>query len=205
MAKNMVGLVQRHGDTNTNDKDQFRSRLDPTLNAEGIEQAEKSAKNIASKYKGWVKKIVTSPMLRAVQTAEIINEKLDVPLTESRGLFPWNLGFMSGKTKEDYQEILDYFIDNPASTIPDGESLNNMEKRIEEFFDPALREEGTLYVTHTSDIVTLENFLEGDGKGRPESSEPSVEVGGLLAVYEEDGKYSFEVVFGNEEDAEYGS
>jgi hypothetical protein len=46
-----------------------------------------------------------------------------------------------------------------------------MEDRIEKFFDKELRKEGTLYVTHTSDIITLESLFEGNRKGRPETGE----------------------------------
>ena len=204
--KKLIGLIQRHGDTEANDDNLFRSRMDLPLNNKGISQAEKAAKNISKKYKDFVKKVVASPMLRAVQTADIIAEPLNLEVQQDRGLISWHLGFMSGRDRDVYQDILDFYIDNPSKEIPEGESLDTLEKRSEEFFNKELRTEGTLFVTHNSNIVTLDNLITGKGDNRPESSEASVEPGGTVGIYVDDeGKYSTEVLFGEEKPAEFSS
>ncbi|MGD0331540.1 MAG: histidine phosphatase family protein [Nitrososphaeria archaeon] len=204
--KKLVGLVVRHGDTEVNESNQFRGRLDPSLNAKGVAQAEKAAKNIAREHKDFVKKIVSSPMLRSVQTADILAEELKVEVTQDRGLISWALGFLAGKDRDEYQPILDLYIDNPKLAIPDGEALDDLETRIQEFFDKELRTEGTVYVSHNSNLVTLENLVRGNKDGRPESSETSVEPGGIIGVYvDPSGKYSTDVLFGVEKQAEYAS
>jgi broad specificity phosphatase PhoE len=207
MAKGkLIALLQRHGDTVANEDGIFRSRLDPPLNSKGISQAEKAGKNIAKHNKGFVKRIITSPMLRAVQTGDIIAEELGVKVEQDRGLISWHLGFMSGKDRKSFQDILDFYIDNPKKVIPEGESLDNLETRTEDFFDKELRTEGTLFVTHNSNIVTLENLFEGNKDGRPEASEASVEPGGTLGIYvDENGKYYTEILFGVEKEAQFTS
>jgi probable phosphoglycerate mutase len=206
MAKKLIALIQRHGDTEANDKDVFRSRLDPSLNDKGIKQAEAAAKNIKKNYGEEVKRIISSPMLRSLQTADIVAEKLGLEATQDRGLIAWNLGFLSGRDKEEYQDILNYYIDNSKKALPEGESLDSLETRTEEFFDKELRGEFTVYVTHNSNCVTFENLASGTKNGRQESSEKSVEPGGTIGVYlEDDGKYSVEVLFGTENGAEYTS
>jgi probable phosphoglycerate mutase len=204
--KKLVGLAVRHGSTEVNEKNQFRGRLDPPLDTQGIAQAEKAAKNIAKEYKGFVKKVISSPMLRSLQTADIVAEEFDLEVVQDRGLISWALGFLAGKNRNDYQLVLDLYIDNPKKAIPDGESLDDLETRIQEFFDKELRTAGTVYVTHNSNLVTLENLIRGNKDGRPEISETSVEPGGIIGVYVDDsGKYSTDVLFGIEKKAEYAS
>lgn len=203
--KKLVAIVQRHGDTSLNDDGCFRSRLDPPLNEEGIKQAEKAAKQISSRDFP-IEKIVSSPLLRAVQTADIISEELDLPVEQNRGLISWNLGFLGGRNKKVYQDILDYYIDNPKKIIPDGESLDDLEQRIYEFFNAELKEGLALYTTHNSNILVLDKLIDNTKKGRPESSETSVEPGGTVGVYvDDDGKYSTEILFGEEITATFGS
>jgi broad specificity phosphatase PhoE len=198
--------VQRHGQTTLNAKKSFRGRLDPPLDEKGRSQAEDAADSLKNENIK-VERVVSSPLLRACQTADAIAEAYDLTVEQDRGLISWNVGFLGGKDKEDFQEILDYFIKNPKSVIPDGESLDSLEQRTYEFFDKELRDEKlTCFVTHNSNIVCLENQIEGGKSGVPESDEVSVKPGGTLGIYVDDaGKYSVEVLFGKEEPAAFGS
>jgi probable phosphoglycerate mutase len=180
--------------------------MDPPLDDDGIKEAEKAAENILKE--GFeVKKIISSPLLRAVQTADILAEELDLDVEQDRGLISWDLGFLSGKDKDEYDDILNLYVDNPTKKVPEGESLDDLEKRTFEFFNESLKSDDlTIYVTHTSNIITVENLVHGNHDGRPESGETSVEPGGTIGVYvDSDGKYSTEVLFGVEEDAAFGS
>ena len=204
--KKLIAILQRHGSTPLNENNSFRSRMDPPLDDEGIKQAEKAAKNIARE--GFeVKMIISSPLLRAVQTADIIAEELDMDVVQDRGLISWDLGFLSGKDKDEYDDILNFYVDNPTKKVPEGESLDDLEKRTFEFFSESLKNDDLMiYVTHTSNVITVENLIRGNHDGRPESGETSVEPGGTVGVFvDEEGKYSTEVLFGVEEDATFGS
>lgn len=204
--KKLVGLCVRHGSTDLNEDNKFRGRLDPPLDAKGLAQAKKAAKNIAAEHKDFVKRIVSSPMLRAMQTADQISEELGLEVIQDRSLISWALGFLTGKDRDDYKPVLDLYIDKPLMKIPDGESLDDLETRIEEFFDKELRTEGTVYCTHNSNLVCLDNLILGNKDGRPESSETSVEPGGVIGIYvDSEGAYSTEVLFGVEKTAEFTS
>ena len=203
--KKLIAIVQRHGDTDANEVNVFRSRLDPPLNKKGLAQAAAAAKAI-EKEDYSVERVITSPMLRAVQTADAISEVLSLPVEQDRGLISWNLGFLGGKDRDTYSDILNYYVDNPKKVIPDGESLDDLEQRIYEFFNKELRNGLTVYVTHNSNIVCLDNMIKGAPEGRPESSEKSVDPGGTIGVYVDDsGTYSTEVLFGEEKSAEFTS
>jgi len=204
--KKLIAILQRHGSTLLNENNSFRSRMDPPLDDEGIKQAEQAAANILRE--GFeVKKIISSPLLRAVQTADIIADELDLDVEQDRGLISWDLGFLSGKPKDEYDEILDYFVDNPTKKVPEGESLDDLEKRTFDFFNESLKDDDLkIYVTHTSNVITVENLIHGNHDGRPESGETSVEPGGTVGVFVDgSGKYSTEVLFGEEKEATFCS
>lgn len=137
MGRQLLALVARHGDTTLNESNCFRSRLDPPLNKEGFADADKLAEVIRNKYE--VYKITSSPMLRAVQTADAVADKLGLKVHQDRGLISWHLGFMGGRDRDEYQHLLDYYVDNPKQKIPDGESLDEFENRVQDFFDEALK------------------------------------------------------------------
>jgi broad specificity phosphatase PhoE len=202
----LIAILQRHGSTRLNENNSFRSRMDPPLDDEGIKQAEKAAENI--RREGFeVKRIISSPLLRAVQTADILANEFGLDVEQDRGLISWDLGFLSGKDKDEYDDILNFYVDNPTKKVPEGESLDALEKRTFEFFDRALKhEELAVYVTHTSNVITVENLIHGNHDGRPESGETSVEPGGTVGVYvDSEGTYSTEVLFGVEKEATFGS
>lgn len=209
MEKKVICLVVRHGETEANANNQFRSRLDTALDEEGIKQAEKAAGYIKDNYK--VRKIVASPLLRAVQTADIISESVSAPVTQDRGLISWHLGFLTGKDKDLFEPVLGIYIDNPKEEIPDGESLDAFEQRGEDFFDKEFHDKAVkendvaVYVTHSSNIICLENLVQGNRDGRPETGQASVEPGGIVAVWMTDSGYEVEPVFGNKKEAEFGS
>ena len=204
--KKLIAILQRHGSTLLNTSNAFRSRMDPPLDDEGVKEAEKAAENILRE--GFeVKKVISSPLLRAVQTADIIAEELDLDVEQDRGLISWDLGFLSGKDKDEYDDVLNYFVDNPTKKVPEGESLDDLEKRTFEFFNEALKDDDLkIFVTHTSNVITVENLIRGNHDGRPESGETAVQPGGTVGVYvDSEGKYSTEILFGVEEDATFGS
>ena len=67
----------RHGETNWNRQDKIMGRTDIPLNTVGIQQA-KSAQQMMHRLP--IDKIESSPLLRASQTAKILNEELNLPI-----------------------------------------------------------------------------------------------------------------------------
>jgi broad specificity phosphatase PhoE len=204
--RKLVAIIQRHGSTVLNEDNKLRSRLDPPLDNRGLEQAEEAATNLKGEDIK-ILRIVSSPLLRAVQTADCFAELFGLDVEQDRALISWNLGALSGKDRDEWGEILEYFIDHPKSVPPDGESLDSLELRTYEYFDKELKKDKlTLYCSHNSNIVTLETLLAGDKVGRPESSETSLQPGGTMGVYvDSEGKYSTEILFGKEKEPAFGS
>jgi broad specificity phosphatase PhoE len=205
--KKLIAVVQRHGSTILNEDNKFRSRMDPPLDERGIKQAEAAAQNLRDEGLE-VKRIVSSPMLRAVQTADAIAEEFGLDVEQDRALISWNLGFLSGKDKDAYGPILELYVDNPKLVPPDGESLDTLEDRNFHYFDKELRKENklTVYVSHNSNCVAVNRMIDEEYKGRAESDDVSVKPGGTLGIYvDSKGNYSVEVLFGKKETAAFGS
>jgi broad specificity phosphatase PhoE len=203
MKEQLVALVMRHGETELNASGAFRSWVDIPLNETGVQQAKDAAKFL-KKYD--VKNIISSPLLRAFVTADICSGGLQV--FQHRGLFPWRLGIFSGLPRDEHQDALRLFVKSPQVTIPGGESLQDFEDRQFAFWETALRKsrnEGlTLYVAHTSNVVSLENFANEEDSGEPESSE-SVKPGGVAAIWWDGGYHRVDPIFGTPEVAKFGS
>ncbi|WP_187768015.1 histidine phosphatase family protein [Paenibacillus sp. PL91] len=77
----LIGLV-RHGKTDWNAEGKIQGQTDIPLNKEGIAQANALAERISGEARIW-DAIVSSDLKRAYATAQIIAEKLDLPLLES--------------------------------------------------------------------------------------------------------------------------
>lgn len=80
----------RHGETTMNVADHISGITDCELTAHGIEQAEQLAEICAAHREIGV--IVCSPLKRARKTAEIIAEKLHVPIVTDARLREWDYG-----------------------------------------------------------------------------------------------------------------
>lgn len=204
--KNLIGLLVRHGETPSNDAVQaiFRGRMDTELEKEGYQQAQEAAAVVA-KYP--VKRIVASPLKRTMETAKVLNEKLNLPIVQEGALMPFDTGFMTGELKEEFQEIYDFFIDNPDKVIPRGESVNGIHQRIADYFEPALRESEktfTLFVAHSSTSVCLKNLLDGKFSLCPGDDEV-VSPGGVIGIYAVGDGFEMEVLEDNAPQPQHGS
>ncbi|MEM0949406.1 MAG: histidine phosphatase family protein [Pseudomonadota bacterium] len=78
--RNTVYLV-RHGETEFNREGRYQGRSDSPLTALGVAQAERAGRTLAQTIGAASAKIRTSPLGRAVQTAEIIARNLAGPVS----------------------------------------------------------------------------------------------------------------------------
>jgi len=88
----------RHGSTDWNQENRLLGQQDIPLNDRGCEQA-KEASQILTYLQ--FSMIVCSPLQRCQQTADIINEKLNLPTFTHEGLMEANLGEKEGHLKND--------------------------------------------------------------------------------------------------------
>jgi broad specificity phosphatase PhoE len=124
-------LLIRHGETEWNVAEVFRGRIDVGLNHAGIRQAELLAQYLR-KYR--IDAIYSSPLLRALRTAESIARHHALEINSEPGLIDFNYGQWQGlshqEVKAKYRELYDLWAHHPEKVrMPDGESLDDVRNR----------------------------------------------------------------------------
>jgi broad specificity phosphatase PhoE len=90
-TRSFYGL--RHGATDWNRQGLFQGRTDNPLNEDGLAQAHEAADMLRGVG---ISRIVTSPLVRAARTAEIIADAIAVPLTIDDGIIEFDFGSFEG-------------------------------------------------------------------------------------------------------------
>ena len=160
----MIGMkiyYVRHGQTDLNlAKKMQGGGTEKELNETGVSQAYNTKKELENvKYD----LVICSPMKRAKQTAEIINEGRDIPIITDERIRERKLGDYEGRdvTEEMENNIWDYKLNY---NISNGENLHDFEKRIDEFFDDIkekYHDKSVLIVAHGGIAKVIKAHLYG--------------------------------------------
>ncbi len=125
-------FLVRHGRTALNAEGRFRGRQDPPLDEVGRNQAAEAARTLRSI--GLVA-VYTSPLLRAVQTAEAVAQAAGVHVTVLEGLIDLDYGHWEGLTEDEARRrdeaAFRTFRAQPWEAIaPGGEALIGVVERV---------------------------------------------------------------------------
>ena len=159
----------RHGQTDFNLMKKMQGGgTEKDLNETGINQAQETKKNLEN-IKFDV--ILCSPMNRAKQTAQIIDNGRNLPIITDERIRERKLGEYEGHivTDEIEKRIWNYDLNY---NIPNGENLHDFEKRIIEFLKEAKQkynEKTVLIVAHGGVAKVVKAYLSG----MPESKDLS--------------------------------
>ena len=156
----MQVIYVRHGETAWNEAHLLQGWSDIPLNAAGILQAQKT--------RGLLKdtpfdRIVTSPLLRAKQTAEIIGEGRDVPLIVDERLKERGFGDLEGHpfSQDDFDSWWKRSFDFAACGM---EPVDSLLARIRSLIDELYEEhpdETILFVAHGGTFVGVDSYFNG--------------------------------------------
>jgi len=124
-------ILVRHGETEWNIKEIYRGRIDIELNETGIKQAELLAEYLSQVE---MEAIYSSPLKRALKTAEVIASYHNLNVEIAPGLIDFDYGEWQGlphqEVKNKYKELYAEWIKNPHRVkMPGGESLNDVRRR----------------------------------------------------------------------------
>ncbi len=124
-------ILVRHGETEWNVGEIFRGRIDIGLNETGIKQAELLVEHLSGVK---IQAIYSSPLKRALRTAEMIANYHRLEVEIAPGLIDLDYGKWQGlphqEVKDKYKELYTKWINSPDQvTMPGGESLNDVRKR----------------------------------------------------------------------------
>lgn len=169
MAHKTVWLI-RHGKTRGNAQRRFVGRgTDEPLSEEGIREA-RMRREKAEENPNWPRaplRVCSSPMRRAVQTAEILFDRPE--FTRIEDLAELDFGLFEGKNHAElagdpsYQAWLD---SNGSLPVPGGEDLESFGRRsfrgfLEALGDP-LQKERVAVVCHGGSIMAVMSTLTGE-------------------------------------------
>jgi 2,3-bisphosphoglycerate-dependent phosphoglycerate mutase len=89
-------LLARHGETEWNREERYQGHADPPLNDTGRAQAEQLAEHLAAEP---IDAVYSSDLRRAAETAQIVGERLGLPVEHEPGLREIDVGSWQGLTK----------------------------------------------------------------------------------------------------------
>jgi broad specificity phosphatase PhoE len=140
-------ILARHGETEWNVEEVFRGRIDIELNETGVRQAELLAEYLSGVN---IDAIYSSPLRRALNTAEVITSYHKLEVKIAPGLIDCNFGKWQGlhlqEVKDRYKELYTQWMENPHLVqMPDGENLSDVRERALTVVDEVVaKHEGTV-------------------------------------------------------------
>ena len=155
----MIHIV-RHGQTDWNVEGRYQGRLDIDINEKGIEQAKIMRDELLNvKFD----KVISSPLKRAIQTAQIISQFDNVGdiIIDERIIERCN-GELEGKLKTEIPQNIDFNDPNTGYGI---ETITDFRKRIKDFCDELknnYKDEDVLVVTHGGVSIYIRCYFEGE-------------------------------------------
>jgi len=138
-------VLVRHGQTEWNKKDLFRGRVDIPLDETGLQQAVRVGQRLAP-LGLHIEAMYSSPLQRAMQTAEAIANKLGVhPVKSLNDFIEFDYGQWEGHSPDEirkkYPQEYRYWIHDPDQLkIPGGETLQQVKERVKRGLDVVMQE-----------------------------------------------------------------
>ncbi|PIN93286.1 hypothetical protein COU54_03725 [Candidatus Pacearchaeota archaeon CG10_big_fil_rev_8_21_14_0_10_31_24] len=135
--------IIRHPETEWNKKRRLQGHKDSSLTIKGKNTAKKMGLELKDKN---IEKIYSSDLGRCIQTSEIISRILKVKIVKSKELRERNFGDFNGLP----DKIVNQKMDRNRFNLkcPNGESFNNMKKRVLKFLKNLPKNKNLLIVTH---------------------------------------------------------
>ena len=149
--------VARHGQTRWNSQNRVLGRTDIPLNETGIEQAKGLAEKAASLG---IDIIISSPLKRARQTADIVGGALGLNVLADDRLIEFDFGAFEGASRDDaeYQRLKRQF----CSKYENGESVLAVAARVYPFLDEIrvkYRDKTVLLVCHNAMMRVINAYF----------------------------------------------
>ena len=172
--------VVRHGETDWNRQGRLQGATDIPLNTSGIAQAT-ACRNYFHDNKAVA--IFTSPLKRASDTAAIINEPFQLPITQLSAFQERAFGQAEGMTYEERSKVY------PRKNYPGQESFSHFIARLKEglrIIEQQYPNDAVILVAHGAVIHNLFQIVENDDLF-PQNARLS--NGGISTMYTKDSKW----------------
>jgi broad specificity phosphatase PhoE len=123
-------LLIRHGDTELTGRVLYGRMPGVHLSEEGHRQAQALAKSVAARYQ--VDEIISSPLERAIETAQHLSDALKQPIRTNEAVIELDYGVWLGKSFEDIRESSHWQHYNRLRSLigpPEGELMLEVQTR----------------------------------------------------------------------------
>lgn len=167
--------ILRHAETDYNNKGIWIGTTDVGLNTTGKKQAEKYAAANNTNYD----LIITSPLKRAKETADIIAKKLKTKVITDKNLQERYWGVLEGITWEEfakkYPEAAKKNTQDYQPDLPEAETIPEVEARVQEFIETVKQKysgKRILVVTHAGIIRVFKRLLQGQTASQSREGDP---------------------------------
>ncbi len=153
----------RHAVSEGNERGLFQGNLDFPLSERGKVQSLKAARFLKGRFS--FDAVISSPQKRALQTAEIVADVLNLSLKVDERIRELSYGVLEGKSHEEVKgwEIYPRWLENPVKNPIEGvENFESLTKRLTSFLED-LGGESVLLVTHGGIIRALTCLVTGIG------------------------------------------
>lgn len=154
-------LLIRHGETTGDLEDRYGGTYDDHLTEEGKQQLARTAQILKGRE---IDKIYSSTLIRARESAAIINELLNTDIEFVEGLQERGYGVLGGLTKDEamqkYPEAVELHKDS-GNTDPEGESQSDFIQRVTDAFTDIVERRGEQIVilSHGGPIKVMLKYL----------------------------------------------
>jgi broad specificity phosphatase PhoE/ribonuclease HI len=154
-------LMLRHGQTERSAQRRYSGHADLPLTELGERQAAAAAARLAST--GGVAAVVSSPLLRARQTAQPVADALGVPLTVHDGLIEADFGAWDGLTFAEARvhdpDLHTRWLTDTSVAPPGGESMDAVHRRVRRVRDQLIAEHGAATLIVVSHVTPIKSLL----------------------------------------------
>ena len=157
-------FLLRHGEARSN-RDKILScwpeKEKIKLTAKGEKQAKKAAEILKKKN---IQLIFASDLARTKETAEIVSEKIKIPVNLDERLREYNVGVFNGEPTDKFSDFIGEPINKFSRTPENGENLNDIRKRMMSFvleIEKKYKNKNILIVGHGDPLWVLEGAVQG--------------------------------------------
>ena len=146
----------RHGQTDWNLQKKIQGVTDIPLNQKGVEDARSAAESVARVK--W-NRIISSPLIRARQTAEILNQGIRLDIKTDERLKEFDLGVLEGQPLSHLTpDVWRMLAEEPQKL--DAEGLPAAYERIRSFMQEIDRNPNILVVMHSGLFKIISYYLK---------------------------------------------
>lgn len=188
-------LFVRHSNTTWDHK--VDATMNPPLDEQGVERLKRTVEFLDNCPYPF-HRIVSSPLQRALKTAELISRG-NKKVTATNWCLPWYLGDLMGKDTAKVQPIINYLEEYPDVRAPHGESYREFFNRWATFVEmlkqyvEAHPDDALLVTTHSRNINALQEIIGGNPVGDVADLTPEASV--TLLTRNDDGDWTYKIIW----------